>query len=143
MAGLTLLALLIPAYVRSGRHAKLVHCQENLRQLHRAQQGAKKDPAKLGMSYWTQLGVGPEILRCPFVSGQVARPCDYLGPRSDPAGLDAGDAIGCDIPENHDERGRMGGNVLYKSGEVRALHPREGGGADDPWREAAQRKCGP
>lgn len=149
VAALMLLALLIPVYARSGRHAQLAACQGRLKDLHRAQAAAPPAPDARGFAYWTRLTkaqpplVAAGTLRCPFVPEAIQRDCDYFGPKSDAAGLDPSAPLACDIPENHEPRGRMGGNVLYKSGEVRALHPREGGDVEDPWREAAFHKCGP
>lgn len=141
-AALTLAALALPTWARAGRHEQLTLCRDNLKALHRAEAGAPKDPAALGMRFWTRLGL-PEKLRCPFVPREIARPTDYLGPSQDPAGLEPDDPLGCDMPENHGEHGKMGGNVLYKSGEVRTLHPRPEGVVDDPWREISRKKCRP
>ncbi|HEX7899390.1 MAG TPA: hypothetical protein VF950_16610 [Planctomycetota bacterium] len=141
VAGITLLALAVPAWVQSRRHADLAGCQGHLKALHAASLSAPKDPKALGIAYWTRLPVAPDLLRCPMAA-DGKRACDYLGPRSDPSLAAPTDPIGCDIESNHDEKGKMGGNVLYKSGEVRALHPQDNVDLD-PWREAARNKCRP
>jgi hypothetical protein len=143
MIGVTLLALAVPTWAKSRRHDEVERCRGNLRSMHAAAVGAPKDPKALGFAYWTRLNLPAGTLRCPMVPEGITRPCDYLGPKTDAAGLDPKDPLGCDIPENHGEHGKMGGNVLYKNGEIRTLHPRLGGDPDDPWRDAAGHKCGP
>ena len=140
---LTGMALALPARARARRHADVVECRENLRAMFKAAQEAPPAPEALGSAYWRRLKLPPKTLRCPMVPEGIARDCDYLGPSSDPAGLGPDVPIGCDIPENHQTERPMGGNVLYKSGEVKTLHPVEGGGWVDPWREASREKCRP
>ncbi len=148
MAAITLLALLIPAYQRSGRHARVVECRGHLQALFKASLTAPPGPAPLGSPYWMRLSktvpplVEAATLRCPLAMEEgVSGDCDYLGPAKDPAGLAATEPIGCDAADNHGRHGREGGNVLWKSGEVRPLHPLEPGAMADPWREAWQQKC--
>ena len=150
VAALTLLALAVPAYVKAGRHEGLVGCRAHLREMHRASLSPTlpKGSPPLGIAYWTRLTatqpplIAPDILRCPMAPSGIQRPSDYLGPRKDPALVEGTEPIGCDVEDNHGEKGRMGGTVLYKSGEVKSLHPLESGDLD-PWREAARNKCGP
>jgi hypothetical protein len=148
---LTLMALAVPAYVRAGRHDALVGCRGHLKSMFEASMSPTlaKEPPALGSAYWTRLAaaqpplVSPETPRCPMVPPEIRRPTDYLGPVKDPATLDGAEPIGCDMEENHGEHGKMGGTVLYKSGEIRTLHPRETGAPQDPWREALRNKCAP
>lgn len=151
VAGVTLLALAVPAWVRAGRHERLVGCQAHLKELYQASTSPAlpKDPKVVGFAYWTRLAattpplVSAETLRCPMVPAGIQRPTDYLGPKADPATLAVEEPLGCDIEENHGNHGRMGGMVLYKSGVVKALHPLEPGALQDPWRDATRNKCGP
>jgi hypothetical protein len=148
VAALTALALAVPAWVRAGRHEDLVGCRSRLKAMYEASR-APTLPKALGSAYWTRLTaaqpplVAADVLRCPLVPAGIQRPCDYLGPKKDPATLDGAEPIGCDIEDNHGERGKMGGTVLYNSGEVRSLHPVEATSSQDPWIEAARNKCGP
>ena len=124
-----IVALLVPAWMRSARFEKVLACQGNLRTLHQA---ASKAPApgadELGRAYWVRLTktspplVSAETLRCPLVHHPEAPACQYFGPTSDPAKFDAKDPIGCDMPPNHSEDGGQGGNILLKSGEVVTDH---------------------
>ncbi len=150
VVALTALALAVPAYVQAGRHEDLVGCRAHLKAMYEASASPTlPKPPPLGGAYWTRLAsaqpplIAPGVLRCPLVPAAITRPTDYLGPRKDPALLLATDPIGCDIEDNHGEKGKMGGTVLYKSGDVKSLHPREAGTSLDPWIEAARNKCGP
>ena len=151
VAAITLLALAVPAWVRAGRHERLVGCQAHLKALYAASTSPTlpKEPRALGFAYWTRLAattpplVSADTLRCPMVPVAINRATDYLGPKEDPATLNAKEPIGCDIEENHGDHGKLGGMVLYKSGEVLPLHPLEPGAVQDPWREATRNKCGP
>ena len=151
MAAVTLLAMAVPAWMRAGRHERLVGCRAHLKALYDASTSPTlaKDPTKLGFAYWTRLAattpplISGDALRCPMVPRGIQRPADYLGPKADPAALDAEEPIGCDIEDNHGHHGTMGGTVLYKSGAVKSLHPLEPGAIQDPWRDAARNKCGP
>ena len=149
VAALTALALAVPAYVRAGRHEGLVGCRAHLKAMYDASQSPAlpKDPKALGVAYWTRLTaaglLAPDLLRCPMAQAGIQRPSDYLGPRKDPATLEGSEPIGCDIEDNHGDKGRMGGTVLYKSGTVKSLHPIEASSSQDPWLEATRNKCGP
>jgi hypothetical protein len=123
------LALLLPAWVRSARFEKVLACQENLRALHHASSTAPAPGADhLGSAYWVRLTktspplVSEKTLRCPLVQQPEAPECQYLGPASDPAKSEAKEPIGCDATHNHSEDGGQGGNVLLKSGEVVTDH---------------------
>jgi hypothetical protein len=146
MLVLTAAAVLIPTFLRSRRHERLVECRTHLETLYKAQLAPGERPL-LGTAYWTRLvqasppAVDAAALRCPLASDEAQLPCDYLGPRQDPSKLTPEDPLGCDASDNHGPHGREGGNVLMKSGEVRTLHPREPG-TPDPWRDAYQTKCG-
>ena len=151
VAGVTLLALAVPAWMRAGRHELLVGCRAHLKEMYQASLSSTlpKAPPALGIAYWTRLAatqpplLAPDVLRCPMVPAGIQRPCDYLGPRKDPATLEASEPIGCDIEDNHGEKSKMGGTVLYKSGDVKSLHLLDPSAAQDPWLEAARNKCGP
>ena len=119
-----LLGLLLPLGAYSGRHDGLMRCRGHLQALHRAQGDPKAatDAPPLGAAYWMRLAspplslVEPAALRCPLFDAD--RPCDYRGPARPPGALPPQAAIGSDDPINHDAHGRMGGNVLRKSGDV-------------------------
>jgi len=127
-AGVTMLgivvALVLPAIVRSSRFQKVVECQANLHVMYQAQAKAPAPKSnQLGIAYWTRLTestppLSKEALRCPVVEALDAPACMYLGPGEDPAKADAKDPIGCDLGSNHSNDGKEGGNVLLKSGEV-------------------------
>lgn len=140
---LTGLLLALPAKARANRYDEIVGCRDNLKALFQAAQAAPPAPEALGSKYWTRLNLPAGRLRCPLAAKGLKRDCDYLGPASDPAGLAPDAPIGCDYAENHGEKGMMGGNVLYKSGEVKTLHPIEVSTWADPWREAINQKCRP
>ena len=116
------LGMLLPLRTYSERHGQLLACRAHLQALHRAQADPKAATATppLGSAYWTRLSdlklVDPSTLRCPLFEPE--RPCDYRGPARPPAALPPHAAIGSDDPLNHDAHGRMGGNVLRKSGAV-------------------------
>ena len=123
------IALLIPAFARSARFDHVLACQGNLRALHQASSQAPAPGAdQLGSAYWVRLTktspplITGQQLRCPLVQLPEAPECQYLGPASDPAKLDAKEPVGCDNPNNHSEDGGQGGNVLLKSGEVVTDH---------------------
>ena len=119
-----LVGLLLPLRAYSERHDQLMICRAHLQALHRAQADprAATDAPPLGAVYWLRLAAPPlslvdsAVLRCPLATSE--RPCDYRGPARAPASLEPRDAIGSDDTLNHDPHGRMGGNVLRKSGEV-------------------------
>ena len=131
-----IVALLVPAWMRSARFEKVLACQGNLRALHHAASQAPPPGAdELGRAYWVRLTktspplVAAETLRCPLVHHPDAPACQYFGPPSDPAKLDAKDPVGCDFPLSHSEDGGQGGNILLKSGEVVTDHTGIWGGA--------------
>lgn len=140
-AAILLLALLIPLRSFSERHERLLECRGRLQALHRAQADDRAATASppLGAAYWARLAAPPlslvdaATLRCPLHS--LERPCDYRGPARPPAGLPAAAALGSDDSINHDVHGRMGGNVLRKSGDV-VTAPADG----DLWRTTVQRE---
>lgn len=119
-----LAGLLVPLRAYSGRHEKLQVCRAHLKGLHQAQADARAatDAPPLGAAFWMRLAapplslVEPGTLRCPLLDAD--RPCDYRGPARAPGGLSPQAAIGSDDNVNHDPHGRMGGNVLRKSGDV-------------------------
>jgi hypothetical protein len=132
-AAVTLLAiavaLVVPAWHRSARFQKVLACQENLRALYQARSKAPPPGVNdLGSAYWVRLTktspplVAAETLRCPLLHLPEAPACQYFGPASDPAKLDAKDPIGCDLPPSHSDDGSQGGNVLLNSGEVVTDH---------------------
>lgn len=144
LTALVLLSLAVPAMARSGRHAQLVECRGNLATLFKAQAdpAAAMEKVPLGSAYWVRLAprVAPGALRCPLVPKGIGRPTDYLGPKDDLSTAKPDDPLGCDDEPNHDPRGRMGGSVLYRTGEVKTLHPTDSE-TTDPWRYAAKTKC--
>jgi hypothetical protein len=123
------LALLVPAIVRSSRVEGLVACRGHLKTLYEAQLKAPAPgPKEFGRAYWERLAratpplVSAEALRCPLVDAPDAPACQYYGPAEDVSKRDAKDAIGCDMEHNHSDDEKQGGNVLLKSGEVRTDH---------------------
>ena len=138
------ISLLIPACSRSARFDKVLACQGNLKSLHQAQRkAAPPGPDEFGSAYWVRLTktspplVAASALRCPLQGAPESPACHYLGPSKDPAGADAKDPIGCDLPHNHSADEKQGGNVLMKSGEVVTDHTGIWGGA------LRQGKCRP
>lgn len=140
---LTGLTIALPAMARANRYDKLAGCRDRLKTMFQASQAAPPAPDALGSAYWTRLNLPAGTLRCPFIPEEHPRTCDYLGPSSDPVALGPQAPLGCDFADNHGEHGREGGNVLYKSGEVKTLFPIEAGNWVDPWREATHHKCRP
>jgi hypothetical protein len=141
MAVVLLAAILLPMLARSRRYDHLVRCAGNLKALHAAQSDPKAawtGPQPLGSAYWTRLAdagvVGRDTLLCPLAEPAAGRTCDYRGPAREVGPLNDNASIGCDDEENHGPHGRVGGNVLLKSGAVRT---------DDGqvWRDALQLHC--
>lgn len=128
------IALLVPAWVRSARFDKVLGCQGNLRTLHQAK-AAPPGPDEFGGAYWVRLTktspplVAADALRCPLFQLPDAPACQYLGPAADPSKLDAKDPLGSDLEHNHSSDGKQGGNVLLNSGEVVTDHTGIWGGA--------------
>jgi len=143
-------ALVLPAFGRVRRQARVEACAANLHALHQAQAahyGKPGAPApQLGAAYWGALAkttpplVQPETLRCPVNEDPQAPAVQYLGPAADPRAMVKDDPIGCDTGANHSDTGREGGNILLRSGSVvndNVLH--EGG----LWGTAVGRACRP
>ena len=99
VAAFTLLALAVPAWVQSRRHADVAGCQGHLKALHAASLSAPKDPKVLGMAYWTRLPVAADVLRCPMAAASK-RACDYLAapPGGPPPPRGGGGAPGAPPP---------------------------------------------
>lgn len=124
-------ALFVPA-IRCGGHRKGATCANNLSQLYKlgtlyASMHQKAWPEAHGEDLWLSFTrtkppliepVHPLILGCP-VLGEECRPGEthYRGPRQPFKGLQAGDPLGADKPDNHGSA--YGGNVLFKDGSVR------------------------
>lgn len=113
-------ALTIPVAVRSKRHARLMACQANLRQLHGALQGviAAKKEHPTGRALWASLKL--DGLLCPLRTEEDdhSQEPSYWGPAVQLAAAGDRDPVACDDPGNHSRDGRRGGNLLRKSGEV-------------------------
>ncbi len=136
-----LAALLLPAIARSVQSSKIAQCRSNLVQLNTAMAQYRvqfgKDPAATGGAYWLTLRdtnpplVDPVLLQCPL-EGNPGAGTDYRGPAEDPALYGEGDPLGADMEGNHSRRGRSGGNVLRKSGDIMHVEP-----TDPLWAAAA------
>lgn len=120
-------AVTVPAVLRGARNDRLARCESRLKLLwsldsKRRAQGLPV-PAAKGRAYWAKLVEGDakqaEWLSCPL-SPQLP----YRGPPTDPAVLQPNAPVGGDAPGSH---GRdEGGNILLKTGEVRACRERDG-----------------
>jgi hypothetical protein len=124
-----IVALIIPVHARAARYQTLKECQDHLHTLFEAQ--GKAPPTKvqeLGRAYWVRLTqltpplVTPDALKCPFVEGDGAPFCQYLGPAGEIDKLEAKDPIGCDMDQNHSADRKQGGNLLLKNGQVVTDH---------------------
>lgn len=126
-------AVTLPALLRGSRNDKLVICEARLRALgeadtaFRAREG--KSPAGRGAAYWKEsLGPDGSRLACPLSDQHLP----YRGPASDPTPFPATYPLAADQPGSHGPG--EGGNVLLKSGEIRACRE-----LDPLWRLAAER----
>ncbi len=139
-----IVAILVPVMTRAGRLERLQACQGHLRTMFDAQAKAPPSPTQeTGRAYWVRLTqtqpplLDPSALKCPFVETPDAAFCQYYGPMVDVSKAEPKDAIGCDMPGNHSDDGKQGGNVLLKSGAIVTDHT----GA---WASAiGGRQCGP
>lgn len=122
-------AVAIPALLRGSRNDALFKCQARLKSLWDLDAAARakgQAPKGKGGAYWAELAPDEER-RCPFSSR-----APYRGPDGDPAMNTPATPVGADAPGSHgaDE----GGNVLMKSGEIRACRERDG-----LWKLASER----
>lgn len=127
IAGL-IVAFLVSASARAGRHDRLVRCEHNLKLLHAAQQGyfagAAPDASLRGTELWNALAdtspplLDAETLKCPVRAKPSAYACDYWGPSTDVTKMAADGFLGCDDPSNHTGKTLQGGYLLLKSGDI-------------------------
>ena len=121
-------AVTVPALLRTGRNDRLARCEANLREHWKAYSNRPKGmPFEPGASYWGVIVKDLDVLTCP-----LSKNARYRGPAADPATLPPGAPIGADAPGAHGDG--EGGNVLMKTGEVRAVRER-----DSLWQFAAER----
>ena len=121
-------AVTVPALFRGGRNDQLARCEANLRELWKADVTRPKGmPFEPGASYWGVIVKDLDVLTCP-----LSNRARYRGPAADPARLRPLDPIGADAPDSHGPG--EGGNVLLKTGEVRASRERDG-----LWKVAAEK----
>ncbi len=146
-----LAGLLLPQIAHAIRNARVAGCASNLRSLWAAQftwaaqHGGphKMMPSAIGSGFWLKLQEGPnpvvgrfEVFYCPAAGEEVVQGyTSFRGPASNVNRMDDKDPVGADknLPENNHGNGE-GGNVLFKTGDVR-----EYGESEDAWRQAELR----
>ena len=127
-------AVTVPALLRTGRNDLLARCEANLKALREAEIAYRATgaaaPSERGGAYWERIAAAAklklDVLVCPLGHGR------YRGPGVDPATLPSHFPICADAPGSHGPG--EGGNVLLKTGEVRAIRER-----DSLWQFAAER----
>lgn len=125
-------AVTVPALLRGGRNDHLARCESNLRALwkadaaHRAKAGSA--PSARGRAYWDAVAANEKDIRACSFPGHAP----YRGPAADPGSLRPLDPIGADALDSHGPG--EGGNVLLKTGEIRASRERDG-----LWKIAAEK----
>jgi hypothetical protein len=149
-AGL-LAALLVPAWIRSHRIARVTSFTSNLCILWKIQNNyavqfggpAKRLPEETGDEFWRKLSsprtllIDPslaDVYQCPL-EGTPEEGCDYRGPTWDVNDYGDGDPVGADVEGNHGDD--EGGNVVRKSGDVMTVGTR-----DELWARSAERLSG-
>jgi prepilin-type N-terminal cleavage/methylation domain-containing protein len=120
-------AVTVPALLRGARNDRLARCEANLRALWKAHAdaSAKATPLPRGNAYWASVSTDPQLLTCPMSGAR------YRGPAADPATLPPQAPVGADAAGSHGDG--EGGNILLKTGEVRAVRE-----SDGLWRYAAE-----
>lgn len=132
-------AVVTPAVARTRRRAAEASCANNLSvlwrlQLVRAHQFGTRGgrwPASTGKEFWLSLvRTDPplveaeefDVFHCRVRVQTEGEPAPgvthYLGPSRRVNTLRDDEAVGCDEASNHGPGGRLGGNVLRKSGDV-------------------------
>jgi prepilin-type N-terminal cleavage/methylation domain-containing protein len=126
-------AVTVPAFLRGARNDRLAICESRLKSLWSLESTRRAKglpvPGAKGREYWSKLVEG-DAKQAEWLSCPLSPRLPYRGPPTDPAVLQPLAPVGADAPgsHGHDE----GGNILLKTGEVRACRER-----DDLWKAAA------